>query len=360
MPDECIDPAHLQSILGDCPHLHSLAIKGEPCGLDTIHINHSKLEILEILCQKCRPLDIDCPNLTTLYTYGDENDGDSFYGPISPLSFNFPRLTKLCLSPLHCTSSLLHSMAVHAPDITRLDASFSTRAPLKAFTHFHNLRTLRLDECDEIPAAAFSHRPHLESLLLCGSLFAEQTVVKHHGLRSLDIRDWEGLATPTLACFALEELHLQGDMSGVQYLNLNSTCPKLVKLVLDWDLHRGGGVLELCHNALQELDMRNQCYLLANIACSKLKILKLKRELGKGRAFCDLPWLFVTFEWPGVTMLTISGYKDPKSIPWLLSLFQNLRVLEVESVGKGWREVMLEHPRVETLVISDVVWHELK
>ena len=97
-------------------HLKSLLVRGELKGEDPIFICHPTLETLKIGCEEPRSLTIDCPNLTYLSTDDEEFASDVEQGYSVPSLF-CPLLTTLCLSPLHCTSGVLESMAAHAPNV---------------------------------------------------------------------------------------------------------------------------------------------------------------------------------------------------------------------------------------------------
>ena len=132
LPNICIGPAYLQLLLSKCPRLQSLTIKGEPGGRDDIHVTHSKLKFLKIRCRKCRSLAIDCAN--PLSTDGYIMDcRAALRTPCSPFSFNFPRLTTLSLSPLHCSRSILEAIATNTPLIDRLEAHCTRRVPWECF-----------------------------------------------------------------------------------------------------------------------------------------------------------------------------------------------------------------------------------
>ena len=78
-----------------------------------------------------------------------------------------------------------------------------------SFATFRGLHDLKIQGCGEegsIPDTAFSRWPHLESLQLGDSGFAEDLKLMQRGLRSLQTIDWEGHCSPALACSSLEHM----------------------------------------------------------------------------------------------------------------------------------------------------------
>ena len=160
-----------------------------------------------------------------------------------------------------------------------------------------------------------------------GKEFGVESVVNLQRLKVLPLYTWNGFASPTLDCNALE-LTLEGDMNGGQCLqNLNSTCPILEKIFSEWDPHGGEGAREIHHDVLRVLDMTNMCHQHAKFVCPNVENLNMRWELEEGIDCGAMPRPYLTFECPKVVILQISEYKDLACVPWLLSLFPEMIVL---------------------------------
>ena len=138
LPHNCMGIPVLRSILDKCTNLDVLLFKGEPRGFSDVNIFHPRLRKLEFQSRYYRrSLFIECPNLTHLSTETKpDNRRHAIKAEIEPPEIDCPNLTNLCLSPLHCDSDILKTMAERSPGIKVFHGYLTETSPISNLTHF--------------------------------------------------------------------------------------------------------------------------------------------------------------------------------------------------------------------------------
>lgn len=200
--------------------------------------------------------------------------------------------------------------------------------PFLTLTRFQALRDLSVLDLDRVlPPNAFARWPQLERLELVGSRVTEDLEVVHGGLRSLIIEEHDECASVRLDCPFLEDLEIKSMEFYASWDEiLVSSCPRLEKIHLVWDLHvmnkEEGGPFDFWDKAIKELVLKNLPRVEVSIACEKLE-----RLVMTWAPFKEAPLRFPTTEHPNLTSLELDGY--PFMFPHIPSLLSASPILEV-------------------------------
>ena len=367
LPADSVSASFFPTLLPNCPHLKSLVVEGSVFDGDNgVHIHHPELETLELQISTPLLFDIDCPALTRLSTDGhlDFSGGFPTSGHKSP-SLLCPNLTNLRLSSNHCARGALESIATLSPNVKCLEAYFTQESNFNSFTNFRGLCDLKIQGCGEkgpIPDNAFARWSHLESLQLDGSGFAEDLKLVHGGLRSLQIIDWEGCCSPSLACPSLEHMKVcGGTFDAICVENINAMCPALKRVEIGrpeiydgygfWDdAEKCEELLEFVHEGVEELVLTNLTRDTVCVDCNKLKKLVIKWVAHAQFASMTFPLI----KCPNLISLELDGYTDMLlTIPQILAELPTLEVLRIGCASEESKYVVLKHERICDLVITE-------
>ena len=196
------------------------------------------------------------------------------YIDVRPPSFNFAWLTSLHLSPLHCASGVLGSIAAHCPNIKVLKAYLTPRSPPSVLNLFESLEDLTFNICLPVHDALIRQRRILDHPPLPGGeLTSALEQVNRQQIRALIVSDTLGLLSPSLPWPLLEMLWLSdcGNNYGVECLkDLTNLCPRLKSAWIRM-YYCHDDPLELYHETLEELEIVGSRGAPKCISCPRLR-----------------------------------------------------------------------------------------
>ena len=362
-----VSPDFFRTLFYKFPLLKSLVVQGNlPMRNYCVDIRHPNLRSLTLY--GCLPLEfsLSCHSLTHFSSVGQLDarvEGGEHFDPSYPPSLNRPNLRILHLSRRHCSIGLFEDIVSNArmshSYITSLATYITDECPFTDLIHYPALRNLKVGDCSRGVVVTSCAWPLLESLRLDGTHFADDVEVAHVGLISLKICDTRGIMSPLLSSISLKHLELNsGRIDARCVQNLDQSCPQLKRVEIgilgfeewwpgdDW----ADGPLEIRHERLKELVLRNISRCGNHVGCANLEKLVLKWDASRDRSAI---LRFPTLECPNLIRLELYDYAYLlRGMPGIRLGLPSLESLSCACDREDPEDLVLQHHNIRDIIFD--------